>query len=165
MIKSQDFRSAMARLATAVNIVTTRGQAGTHGMTVSAVCSVTDTPPTLLVCINRNATANALFKANGVLCVNVLSASQQEISDCFAHAARSAERFATGTWTRLSTGSPVLEGALVSLDCRIAEVSEVGTHSVFYCHVLALCDPVSGPGLVYFNRDYHAVCSHPENAI
>src|SRR5690606_16913277 len=52
-VSRQEFRDAMARLGAAVNIVTTDGPAGLSGMTVSAVCSVTDDPPMLLVCLNR----------------------------------------------------------------------------------------------------------------
>lgn len=48
-VDKQDFRDAMARLGSAVNIITTDGPAGRAGFTASAVCSVTDTPPTLLV--------------------------------------------------------------------------------------------------------------------
>ena len=47
------FRDAMAHVGAAVNIITTDGPAGRAGFTASAVCSVTDTPPTLLVCLNR----------------------------------------------------------------------------------------------------------------
>lgn len=49
------FRDAMAHVGAAVNIITTDGPAGRAGFTASAVCSVTDTPPTLLVCLNRSA--------------------------------------------------------------------------------------------------------------
>lgn len=44
-VEKQDFRDAMARLGSAVNIITTDGPAGRAGFTASAVCSVTDTPP------------------------------------------------------------------------------------------------------------------------
>ena len=52
MVDVTDFRNAMSMLSAAVNVVTTDGPAGRHGFTASAVCSVTDTPPTLLVCMN-----------------------------------------------------------------------------------------------------------------
>ena len=58
MIEATDFRDAMSLLTTAVNIVTTIGDSGMHGFTASAVCSVTDTPPTLLVCIESNLLAH-----------------------------------------------------------------------------------------------------------
>ena len=74
--KQLAFRNAMAHMSAAVNIITTDGEAGRCGITATAVCSVTDTPPTLMVCVNRNSAMNAVFKANGRLCVNVLSGEQ-----------------------------------------------------------------------------------------
>src|SRR6266850_752518 len=47
------FREAMSRLGAAVHVITTAGPGGKTGATATAVCSVSDTPPTLLVCINR----------------------------------------------------------------------------------------------------------------
>ncbi len=67
MSEQQAFRDAMSRLGAAVNIVTTDGPAGMAGFTASAVCSVTDSPPTLLVCLNRNASVWPVFQANGQL--------------------------------------------------------------------------------------------------
>lgn len=55
MIQATDYRSAMSLLTGAVNVVTTTGVSARHGFTASAVCSVTDTPPTLLVCMNKAA--------------------------------------------------------------------------------------------------------------
>jgi flavin reductase len=78
-VASQDYRDAMARLGAAVNIVTTDGRAGRAGFTASAVCSVTDNPPTLLVCMNRGSSAYACVRENGVVCVNVLSARRERL--------------------------------------------------------------------------------------
>ena len=55
MLDQHTFRQGMANLGAAVNVITTDGGAGQAGFTASAVCSVTDTPPTLLVCLNRSA--------------------------------------------------------------------------------------------------------------
>ena len=52
-VEKQAYREAMARLGAAVNVIATDGPGGRAGFTASAVCSVTDTPPTLLVCANR----------------------------------------------------------------------------------------------------------------
>src|SRR3954466_16084621 len=77
------FREGMSRLGAAVNIITTDGPAGRAGFTASAVCSVTDDPPTLLVCLNRSASVYQTVRANGTVCVNTLAAGQQQISDLF----------------------------------------------------------------------------------
>ena len=159
-VSRQEFRDAMARLGAAVNIVTTDGAAGLGGMTVSAVCSVTDDPPTLLVCLNRGSPQNRLFKDNGVLCVNTLAPGQEELSAIFA--GRSAwadmtERFAHGSWGLLATGAPTLDGAAVAFDCRIAEVVERGTHSVLFAEVEAVRQGAASRGLIWFSRDYHCI--------
>lgn len=94
MTLQTEFRNAMAQLGSAVSVITTDGPAGKFGFTASAVCSVTDQPPTLLVCMNRNSFAHAHFKQNGALCVNVLSSDHQTLSGIFANASlRSEERF------------------------------------------------------------------------
>lgn len=151
-----DFREGMSRMGAAVNLLTSDGPAGKHGLVASAVCSVTDSPPTVLVCINRKAYVHDRFLHNGVLCVNVLASQHQELSAIFARFVEGVDRFAHGEWTTLATGSPVLKDANVSMDCRIGSVFEQGTHSVMFCEVKAVhLGEKPGKGLVYFSRDYH----------
>ena len=49
------FRAAMRRVASTVTVVTTGGPFSRHGMTATAVTSVSADPPSLLVCINQGA--------------------------------------------------------------------------------------------------------------
>ncbi|MFT4275829.1 MAG: flavin reductase [Rhodopseudomonas sp.] len=157
-VERSEFREAMSRLGAAVNIVTTDGAAGLHGLTASAVCSVTDDPPTLLVCVNRASNVHAALSANGVLCVNVLASRHQELSNLFGRGGIPVhERFAGAEWHTLSTGAPALADAVVSLDCSIAQVTDVGTHSVFFCRVQAIALSAHPEGLIYFNRAYHDI--------
>lgn len=161
MSEATDFRNAMSLLTTAVNVVTTEGSAGMHGFTASAVCSVTDTPPTLLVCMNQASRSHTHFVENKVLSVNVLGAQHEQISNAFASRLCSEARFKQGVWTQLITGAPILEEALVSFDCEIEQIQTVGTHSVFMCRVVAIKHSEQEGGqeesLVYFNRAYHQV--------
>ena len=158
MVDQETFREAMARLGAAVNVITTAGPAGRGGCTASAVCSVTDDPPTLLVCLNRAREMHGLVKASGVLCVNTLAASQEGISTTFTGftGLKVNERFADGRWHTLETGAPVLEGAVVSFDCVVSQVTEVGTHGVFFCEVAAIAlGSIHEEALIYFRRRYH----------
>lgn len=158
MLAKNSFRDAMAALGTAVNIITSDGTAGLAGCTASAVCGVTDEPPTLLVCINRSSRNNAAFRANGKLCVNVLNAEQQKLAAHFANSALPVtERFAAAQWEQLVTGAPVLHDALASLDCEIESITEVGTHTVFFCAVKATHTRAAGDALIYYGRRYHRV--------
>jgi len=158
MIDKATFRDAMAGLAAAVNIITSSGEAGLAGCTVSAVCAVTDDPPTLLVCINRATANNEIIRRNGNLCVNVLSAEQRDVAMQFATRSLSvSERLAAVDWSVLETGAPALSGAISAIDCEVVSVSEVGTHTVFYCKVKAVRNQPDCDGLIYFGRDFHRV--------
>lgn len=158
MIEATDFRNAMSLLTTAVNVITTEGAAGMHGFTASAVCSVTDTPPTLLVCMNQSSRSHAHFIQNKILSVNVLGAQHEILSNAFASSKFSSEeRFKLGSWTTLETGSPVLKDALASFDCEIEQIQQMGTHSIFICKVVAIQQSQQEESLVYFNRAYHRV--------
>lgn len=157
MVEVTDFRNAMSLLTGAVNVITTVGMSGRYGFTASAVCSVTDTPPTLLVCMNRASSSHTHFIENKILTVNVLGAHHQHISQVFASKISPEQRFEHGVWTQLTTGAPVLDDALVSFDCQIEQIQEVGTHAIFICPIVAIQQNQHDQGLVYFNRAYHHV--------
>jgi flavin reductase len=153
------FREAMSRIGAAVNIITTTAPAGDVGMTVTAVCSVTDDPATVLVCIGRSSRQYGHFKAAGFICVNVLSEEHEALSPIFAGKGDVSmpERFTHGRWIRLVTGAPVLESAAASLDCVVSRTVDIGTHTVFFCDVQAVHLGSTGSGLVYHGRAYHRI--------
>lgn len=151
------FRASMARLGAAVSIVTTDGVLGRYGATVSAVCSITDKPPTILVCLNRASRCNVVARAHGVLCVNILAGRHAALSARFAEPRLAVDaRFgADGLWTVLATGAPVLADAVAALDCRVAAINEVGTHSMFLCEASAIRMADDAEALIWFDRNYY----------
>ena len=160
LVDAKSFRSGMARLAAGVNIITSAGPEGWCGFTASAVCSVTDDPPTLLVCANRGSQSYETIKARSILCVNAVSGGQEELSMRFAGANGLKDmktRFAGADWTTLITGAPALRDAVVAFDCRVVHNVEVGTHDAFFCKVVAIREGRGCEGIVYFGRKFHRV--------
>lgn len=153
------FREAMCRIGAAVNVVTSDGPAGRCGTTMTAVSSVTDTPATLLVCVNRLAWANQVIRENGNLCVNVLAAEDAATANLFAGMTQvpHENRFDDLDWHELVTGAPVLPGVLVACDCRVQHAIEVGTHTIFLAEVVKIEIGPARDGLIYFQRRYGAV--------
>jgi flavin reductase (DIM6/NTAB) family NADH-FMN oxidoreductase RutF len=158
-VEAAAFREAMCRMGAAVHIVTTAGPGGKSGFTATALCSVSDAPPTLLVCLNSSSQITPVLRKNKVFCVNTLGAGDTAIADIFAGRTGvfMEERFATGAWTNLKTGSPVFASAVVAFDCRIAEVKSVGSHNVIFGVVEAMQLGPSGPVLLYHDRAYKQV--------
>jgi flavin reductase len=153
------FRNAMSRLGAAVHVITTAGKAGRSGFTATAVCSVSDAPPTLLVCLNRRSQAAPVVQQNGVFCVNTLAASEAAIADLFAGrtGVSREESFAQGEWTSLATGCPVLASSVVAFDCRTIDVKAVASHNVIFGAVEAVRLGPPEAALVYHTRAYKQV--------
>lgn len=153
------FREAMSRLGSAIAVVTSDGPAGRCGLTASALCSVTDTPPTVLVCVNRGSALNAVMRANGVIGINLLGAGDAALSDTFAGrtGVPMAERF-DARWIQGAAGAPLLRDAAAALEGRIAEVVERGTHSLLLVELSRIeLGPGEVGGLVWFGRSYHGL--------
>ncbi|MBK8303475.1 MAG: flavin reductase family protein [Chloracidobacterium sp.] len=84
-VSEDDFRSALSRFPSGVNVVTTKDANGRpHGITVSAFCSVSLAPPLVLICIEKTTASHDAFNDSGVFVVNTLRASHQHISEQFA---------------------------------------------------------------------------------
>ena len=149
------FVHAMSRCAATVSVVTTDGPAGRAGLTVSAMTSVSadgDTP-TMLVCVNRGASAAGPILANGCFAINVLATGQQDVADLFAGRTGAADRFAGRRWDVLETGAPILDG-LAGFDCTVQSSDEVGTHLVLIGAVRAVRVAEAGTPLIYGMRSY-----------
>ncbi|MEH6497822.1 MAG: flavin reductase [Pseudoalteromonas distincta] len=153
-VSREAFRNAMSVLAAAVNVVTTDGPAGRAGFTATAVCSVSDEPPSLLVCLNRSASVYDTFCTNGHLCVNTLTSDQHALSNLFGGKTSMAELFATADWSTELTGAPLLNDALINFDCRIGNRVSVGSHDILICEIVGIRQREGGDSLIYFQRNY-----------
>ncbi|MEU4227761.1 flavin reductase [Nonomuraea sp. NPDC026600] len=162
----RSFRTAMANLSAAVNVVTTDGRHGRAGVTVSAACSVTDAPPTMLVCVNRSSSSHDIVLANGRVCVNVLGTDQEELAMHFAGATNvpTAERFGEGSWDFDTHGVPVLRDALASVVGRIITRRTQGSHTVAFVEIDAVTARADSGALVYFQRRFHTLAAPAHSA-
>ncbi|MEU7151183.1 flavin reductase [Streptomyces sp. NPDC045456] len=152
-----EFRDAMARVAAAVSILTTDGPGGRCGITLSAVCSVTDTPPTVLACVNRSSAMHDVFVRNGRVALNVLGGDQTQLARHFSGATKVAmeDRFTWDIWTPTAP-VPVLRDAPVTMTGVLRQHTPMGSHSVLFIGVEEIhVRGDGGDGLVYHNRDFH----------
>ncbi|MCP5153199.1 MAG: flavin reductase [Ectothiorhodospiraceae bacterium] len=150
------FIEGMSHAASTVSVVTTDGPHGRSGVTVSAMCSVSADPPSLLVCVHHRSRAAETIRANGVLCVNLLRDEQVRVSDTFAGRldGPGGDRFGCAEWATLATGAPVLVDALVAFDCSVRHVFQWGSHLIFVAEVRDLAIHDTGLPLIYANRAY-----------
>nr|WP_051334497.1 flavin reductase family protein [Bradyrhizobium sp. Ai1a-2] len=148
----------MRRLAATVSVVTCVDGDGWHGMTATAITSVSIDPPAILVCVNTAAAFYRRLSLSKNFCVNLLGSPHVQVSQGFGGQLRGAERFASGNWT-LTRELPCLIDAQANLFCKTETQTHFGTHGIFIGSVEeARFSAVAAP-LVY--QDGHYVTTSP----
>lgn len=150
-------RDAMRHLVGGVSVVTAgRGEERT-GLTVTSAVSLSVEPPTMVVSVNRQASAWPVIQAYGHFCVNVLADRHQALADRFAGrgGVRGPARYAGAEWTTLATGAAVLVDALAAIDCAVEETIERHSHVIVLGAVRALRLADGGGALAYWHGGYH----------
>jgi flavin reductase (DIM6/NTAB) family NADH-FMN oxidoreductase RutF len=142
----------MRRFATGVAIVTTEHEGRIHGFTVNAFASVSVSPPTVLICVNRGATAHPLIAESQRFCVNILALEQRALAERFA-GGEPRSRFDGVPYRIGPSGSPILDGTLAHVDCALTEELTASTHTIFLGNVID-AGWREGVPLGYFDRQY-----------
>lgn len=154
IVDQSTFRNGISRLGAAVSVVTTNTADQRYGFTASAVCSVSDTPPTLLVCINRSSSCFPAFANTRHFCVNTLMPGQEDISTHFDGKSPMEKRFSYGDWMEGINGVPVLTTASVSFECELTNAVDEATHRILFGRVLNIRENAQQATLLYCSRLY-----------
>jgi flavin reductase len=149
----------MGCFATGVTVITVENDEKVEGMTANAFASVSLDPMLVLVCVDHKARTHAHLHARKRFGINVLSEHQQRISEHYAQADRDAEGAEPEAGARFDHtrhGTPVLDGALAYLECRLQQTHEAGDHTIFIAEVedVVVRD---GKPLLYYHSAYYGM--------
>lgn len=159
LVTPDQFRSALGRFATGVTVITVQvSDDQVHGMTANAFCSVSLHPPLVLVCVDHLAETYLHLRERGEFGVSVLKQEQEALSEFFADPERNPDAaYRLGIrFLAMRSGIPVLDDALVSLDCRTVDAHTAGDHTVFIAEVREVLLGEGMP-LLYFRGRYNIV--------
>ena len=157
MVTTELFRKGMRRLPACVNVITTINNGEPAGCTATAVCSLSDEPPSLVVCLNEQSETGQAVLSTGKFCVNICAPDDLEVSQRFAVRGISSKKFDVGTWDKTPSGLMRLTSAVAAFDCELSESMKFGTHHVIaglIKHIDLVDDETHA--LLYANGDYGA---------
>ena len=161
---ADDLRMAMRQLAASVSVVAAQSGDARGGLTMTAVCSVSLEPPTMLICVNQSSSSHDLIANAECFSVNILNEHQRIIAEVFAGQTGITdwdERFAAGgaIWSETDAGAPILEEARASVICRTREIVQSGSHTIFLGEVVEVRvrEYADGHALLYSQGDYRGV--------
>src|SRR5262249_51168185 len=137
--------------ATGVTVVTTGGEAGSHGLTANAVASLSLEPPLVLVAVDKRAATLDFLTKNRCFAGHILPRGQGHPS---RHFATPGPTDLSGlSLTTATTGAPILADCLAFLDCRVREILPGGDHDIFVGEIVA-GEYQGGDPLLYFAGRY-----------
>lgn len=157
-LTASEFRKAMGSFATGVTVITVDQGGEVHGMTANAFTSVSLEPVLILVCVAHRARTHAHLHARKRFGVNVLSREQQAISDYYSRSSETHQHAeAVGArFDRTEHGTPVLQGALAYLECRLQSAQTAGDHTIFIAEVEQV-KVREGEPLLFFRSRYRSL--------
>ncbi|HEU4576803.1 MAG TPA: flavin reductase family protein [Polyangiaceae bacterium] len=153
-VSPDQFRTALRQWPSGVSVVTSCSTEPV-GLTVSAFFSVSLVPPLVGVCLDRQSATLPVILATGLFGVSVLSTAQMRLSERFASKGDERVRFeGVPLFAAAGARSPLLDGAVLHLDCELAAAHDVGDHVLCVGSIhLALSHP--GEPLLFHASRYH----------
>jgi flavin reductase (DIM6/NTAB) family NADH-FMN oxidoreductase RutF len=148
------YRQVLGHFPTGVVIVTAMSDDGPAGLSVGSFMSVSLDPQLVAVLPAKTSTSWPKIAAASSFCINILAASQQELSRRFA--VSGGDKFAGVPWHPAPSGAPVLDGALAWIDCEHERTVEAGDHLIVLgqVRVLDLDTSQSPEPLIFFQSGY-----------
>jgi len=153
-VDPDEFRRTIARWASGVAIVTGRDGSFDVGLTVNSLISVALRPPTILVSLSESADSTPVVERSRVFGVSVLTTAQRSVSERFALAISSQEKFAGLSVHRGTTGVALLDGALATLECHVTQVIPVADHHLIVGLVVAAHGGSDDLPLTFYRSHY-----------
>lgn len=148
-------KEGMRRLASGVSVISCENDVGQKfAMTASSVTSLSDSPPSLLVCVNKSARICAELTVGTQFAVNVLGQAHQDVSVQCSSIKKADQRFNVGNW-QTDAGTPILADAESNFVCVVDGLMAYGSHHVVVGKILqvSVAETPVDP-LVYLNGGY-----------
>lgn len=151
--RTEHFRQSMRRLASTVCVISCKSGGVRYGITVTSVTPLSFSPISILACVNKSASISSPLKDEGRYCINVLRASQADVSNSFSGGLPLQERFDVGDWAEID-GIPYLPDAQASLFCEVEQAISYATHDIIIGGVKAAHFAPDIAPLIYQNGSY-----------
>jgi flavin reductase (DIM6/NTAB) family NADH-FMN oxidoreductase RutF len=157
-IDAAGYRKVIGAFATGVTIVTTEVDGRLHGFTANAVASLSLDPLLLLVCVDKRANAHPELARARAFGVNILTESQQDLSNLFAKSGEPMVSTLRGVpFHRGVTGVPLIDGALASLECETHRALDGGDHTIHLGRVVEGVVHRDAQPLLYYLGAYRSI--------
>ena len=151
----KEFLRAMRGITSTVTVVSAKDGENKQAMTATSVVSLSLDPPTMLVCINHEASIHNVMKKGLGFCINILSVGQEDLADICSIKEKERQRFLEGNWSEFD-GIPYNEDSQSNMFCYCIKTMEHTTHTIYFGEIVKVFNQNNFNPLLYKDGNYLA---------
>ncbi len=151
-VKSE-FTQAMRGITSTVTVVSAKSGSSQQAMTATSVASLSLEPPSMLVCINHEASIHQVMDKGLGFCINVLTIGQQNVAEVCSHKEKEDQRFLEGNWSVLE-GIPYNTDSQSNLFCQCVDTIRHKSHTVYIGEITKVINKNISEPLLYKDGNY-----------
>ena len=149
----KEFLLAMRGITSTVTVVSAKDGKNEQAMTATSVTSLSLDPPTMLVCINHEASIHELINEGLGFCINILSLDQKNLADICSVKGKEEQRFLEGNWSELEN-IPYNIDSQSNLFCNCVQAIQHSTHTIYVGEVTRVIRKNIFDPLLYKDGNY-----------
>jgi len=149
----KEFLRAMRGIASTVTVISAKEGENNQAMTATSVASLSLDPPTMLVCINHEASIHDVMKEGLGFCINILSLGQEDLADICSIKGKEDQRFLEGNWSEFNS-IPYNEDSQSNMFCKCIKTMEHTTHTIYLGEIIKVFNQNSFNPLLYKDGNY-----------
>ena len=149
----KEFLQAMRGITSTVTVVSAKNGENKQAMTATSVASLSLDPPSMLVCINHEASIHEVMKEGLGFCINILSLGQENLADICSIKEKEEQRFLEGNWSELEN-IPYNSDSQSNLFCNCVQVIQHKTHTIYVGEVTKVINKNTFDPLLYKDGNY-----------
>ena len=149
----KEFLQAMRGITSTVTVVSAKNGENKQAMTATSVASLSLDPPSMLVCINHEASIHEVMKEGLGFCINILSLGQENLADICSIKEKEEQRFLEGNWSELEN-IPYNSDSQSNLFCNCVQVIQHKTHTIYVGEVTKVFNKNTFDPLLYKDGNY-----------
>ena len=157
-INADDLRDVLSEFASGVTVVTGHYEHSNHAATMTAFCSVSLSPPRVLICVTKDSRSHRIISSGGIFAINMLDSTQSKLARDLAQTESEEQepydKLKDVPFTTAITGAPILSESHSFIDCVVIESVDIGDHTVFFGEPKAVGRGKDKPPLVYYKRQF-----------
>ena len=151
----KEFLQAMRGLTQTVTVISAKDEENKQAMTATSVASLSLDPPSMLVCINLEASIHKVMKEGLGFCINVLSSGQENLADICSIKGKEEQRFLLPNWLELDN-IPYNADSQSNLFCNCIQAIQHNTHTIYVGEVIKVVNNNTSVPLLYRDGKYLA---------